>query len=85
MEKYLHLLNRVEVAAVAPNVGNLHELSDGGGDPAQRLARPRRVEGEGVGLPQVNPMCWGLNDNTANLKRKSQKFVKSLFLIDSYY
>ncbi len=64
----LHLLNRIEVAAVAPDVGDLHELSDGGGDPAQGLARPCRVEGQGVWLSQMNPMSWGFDDHPANLE-----------------
>ena len=34
----LHLLNGVEEAAVASDVRNVQELSDGGGDRGQRLA-----------------------------------------------
>ena len=68
----LHLLNGVEEAAVASDVRNVQELSDGGGDRGQRLAWPRWVEGQSVGLAKVEAVGRSLDDDSRHLLIKKR-------------
>ena len=76
MNEDLHLLCWVEEAAVAPDVGDVHELRDGRRDRAQRLAGPRRVEGQRVRLSQVDPMSWSLDYHSCYLREKKSNFIE---------
>ena len=81
MNEDLHLLCWVEEAAVAPDVGDVHELRDGRRDRAQRLAGPRRVEGQRVRLSQVDPMSWSLDYHSCYLRGKNQTLLNLCRLI----
>ena len=69
MIKNLHLLDGIEVATVTANVGDLHKLSYSWGYGPQGLAGPSGIEGQDVGLPQVDPVGWGFDDNPCYLKK----------------